>query len=615
MANLQVSGVSLMFGARSILKNVTVHLKEGSRAALCGINGSGKSTLLKVLAREPGMEPDSGEMSLSKESTLAYLPQSIAVLGGRTLLQEAERSYPANTMGTDGAGGTSVYAENATEKWSRDRDISIVLTGLGFSQADFGRNTDEFSSGWKMRIALAKTLLQKTDFLLLDEPTNYLDIEARQWLLRFLATFKGGFLLVSHDRFFLDSTINEVYDLFQGTVKRYTGNYAAYEKQRKAELDELVKRHAEQEEEIKRSEDLIRRFRYKATKAAMVQERIKKLEKMERIEIPENLKKITIRFPPPPHSGKIALTATGIGKRYGEKNVLSGLDLQLDAGERLVVAGKNGAGKSTLLRILGGKEPEYSGEIRYGTGIAAGYFSVESAENLTGEESVLQFMEQDAPLSLFPKIRDMLGAFLFRGDDVYKPLGVLSGGEKSRLALLKMLTKPLNLLLLDEPTNHLDIWTKDILLDALTAFSGTIIFVCHDRAFMENLSTKTLYLGDGKHTLYYGGYAYFLEKTGAADTPDDRGNTPSGTVPPQSSGREYREASKKQQAEDKRRKRQEDEIVAKIEALEADKSRAELELAKPEVYTSGEKTKKVQAEIRSLEAAIENAHAEWTALG
>ncbi|MDR1230142.1 MAG: ATP-binding cassette domain-containing protein, partial [Spirochaetaceae bacterium] len=468
MANLQASGVSLMFGARTILKNVTVHLKEGSRAALCGINGSGKSTLLKVLAREPGMEPDSGEMSLSRESTLAYLPQSVivsAVPGGRTLLEEAELSYPADHTGANG--GPAVYEENAAENgnatWSRDRDISIVLTGLGFSQADFGRNTGEFSSGWKMRIALAKTLLQKTDFLLLDEPTNYLDIEARQWLLRFLNTFKGGFLLVSHDRFFLDNTINEVYDLFQGAVKRYAGNYSAYEKQRKAELDELVKRHAEQEEEIKKTEDLIRRFRYKASKAAMVQERVKKLEKMERIEIPENLKKITIRFPPPPHSGKIALTATGLGKRYGEKNVLANLDMQLDAGERLVVAGKNGAGKSTLLRILGGKEPDYAGDIRYGAGVAAGYFSVESAENLAGEETVLQFMEQDAPLSLFPKIRDMLGAFLFRGDDVYKPLGVLSGGEKSRLALLKMLTKPLNLLLLDEPTNHLDIWTKDIL--------------------------------------------------------------------------------------------------------------------------------------------------------
>jgi ATP-binding cassette subfamily F protein 3 len=605
MANLQISGVSLAFGVRAILKNVTLYLKEGSRAALCGINGSGKSTLLKVLARET--EPDSGEMSLSKESTLAYLPQSIAVLGGRTLLEEAELSYPVKADGENAA-------ENGSVKWSRDKDISIVFTGLGFSPADYERNTGEFSSGWKMRIALAKALLQQTDFLLLDEPTNYLDIEARLWLLRFLNTYKGGFLLVSHDRFFLDNTINEVYDLFQGSLKRYTGNYSAYEKQRKGELDELIKRHDEQEYEIKKTEDLIRRFRYKASKAAMVQERIKKLEKMERIEIPENLKKIAITFPPPPHSGKIALTATGIGKSYGENRVLSNLDVQLDAGERLVVAGKNGAGKSTLLRILGGKEQDYLGGIRYGTGIAAGYFSVESAENLTGEETVLKFMEQDAPLSLFPKIRDMLGAFLFRGDDVYKPLDVLSGGEKSRLALLKMLTRPLNLLILDEPTNHLDIWTKDILLDALTAFSGTIIFVCHDRAFMERLSTKTLYLGKGRHMLYYGGYTYFLEKM-EGTTPDRGADEPMRAVPAQSFGREYREENKKRQAEDKRRKKREEELVARIETLEAQKKRAEAELAKPEVYSSGEKAKKVQAELQALDAAIEGAHAEWDGLG
>jgi ATP-binding cassette subfamily F protein 3 len=621
MANLQASGVSLAFGARTILKNVTVYLKEGSRAALCGINGSGKSTLLRVIAGE--LEPDSGDISLSKDSSLAYLPQSIAVTGGKTLLEEARLSYPAVTddmNSTDGGENGMKDRENAAHTaWSRDKDISIVLTGLGFSASDFGKTTDTFSSGWKMRIALAKTLLKKTDFLLLDEPTNYLDIEARQWLLKFLNNFKGGFLLVSHDRFFLDNTINEVYDLFQGGLKRYTGNYTAYEKQRKAELDELIKRHAEQQEEIKKNEDLIRRFRYKASKAAMVQERIKKLEKMERIEIPENLKKIAITFPPPPHSGKIALTANGIGKSYDEKTVLTSLDLQLDAGERLVVAGKNGAGKSTLLRILAEKETDYRGTIKYGTGIAAGYFSVESAENLTGTQTVLQFMEQDAPLSLLPRIRDMLGAFLFRGDDGYKALHVLSGGEKSRLALLKMLTKPLNLLILDEPTNHLDIWTKDILLDALTAFTGTIIFVCHDREFMEKLSTKTLYLDEGKHTLYYGGYAWFMEKTKAMEAETKAATPENGDIqrpsPVQSVGREYREESKKLKTDEKRRKRREEDLIARIEALEADKNRAETELSRPEVYSSGEKAKKIHAEIQALEAAIENANAEWEALG
>jgi ATP-binding cassette subfamily F protein 3 len=659
MANLQLSGVSLAFGARVILKNVTIHLGEGNRAALCGINGSGKSTLLKVIARE--IEPDSGERSLSKGSSLAYLPQSIAVLGDRTLLEEAQSVYPASAddreEGLGAASGTYVFGEGiegaaedgttpiktvgsgwgtgvpvnalrnttkaaANGDWSRDKDINIVLMGLGFTAADFTRRINEFSSGWKMRIALAKTLLQKADFLLLDEPTNYLDIEARQWLLKFLSAFKGGFLLVSNDRFFLDNVINEVYDLFQGSLKRYTGNYSAYEKRRKAELDELLKRHSEQEAEIKKSEDLIRRFRYKASKAAMVQERIKKLEKMGRIEIPENLKKITIAFPLPPHSGKIALTATGIGKCYGEKTVLESLDLQLDSGERLVVAGKNGAGKSTLLRILGGRESDYAGEIRYGTGIAAGYFSVESAESLTGDKTVLQFMEQDAPLPLLPKIRDMLGAFLFRGDDVYKALGVLSGGEKSRLALLKMLSRPLNLLILDEPTNHLDIWTKDILLDALTAFTGTIVFVCHDRAFMESLSTKTLYLDGGKHALYYGGYAWFMENREMPEAPGTAtlggqltpsGHTPTPyRAPAQRSG--SREEAKKLKTEEKRRKKREEELIAKIEALEAAKSQTEAALSRPDVYSSGEKAKKAYTEIRALEAAIEAAHAEWEGL-
>jgi ATP-binding cassette subfamily F protein 3 len=283
-----------------------------------------------------------------------------------------------------------------------------------------------------------------------------------------------------------------------------------------------MKRYAEQQEEIAKSEDLIRRFRYKATKAAMVQERIKKLEKMERIEIPESLKKISITFPPPPHSGRIALTLDGISKSYGSRRVLSDVELLLESAERLVVVGRNGAGKSTLLRIIAGRDRDFAGKVNYGAGIAAGYFSQDAAETMTGSEQVIDFMEAEAPTALIPRVRDMLGAFLFRGDDVHKPISVLSGGEKSRLALLRMLLKPMNLLILDEPTNHLDLQSKDILLDTLKAFTGTIIFVSHDRAFMEALSTKTLELSVAKvprgkgvqsvHRLFYGNYAYYLDR-------------------------------------------------------------------------------------------------------
>jgi ATP-binding cassette subfamily F protein 3 len=321
-----------------------------------------------------------------------------------------------------------------------------------------------------MRIALAKVLLESPDILLLDEPTNYLDIEARGWLEEWLRNFTGGYLLVSHDRYFLDVTVNEVYELFQGNLKRYAGNYSAYEKVRETELETLMNSYKAQQEEIAKAEDLIRRFRYKPTKAAMVQERIKRLEKMERIEIPESMKKITIRFPPPPHSGRIAMTLEQISKSYGERRVISNLDLLLESKEKLVVVGRNGAGKSTLLRILAGVDSDYSGSMSFGAGIAIGYFSQDAAETMTGSQSVLEFMEAEAPLELIPKVRDMLGAFLFRGDDVYKSLSVLSGGEKSRLALLKLLLKPFNLLILDEPTNHLDLSSKDILLETLKSY-------------------------------------------------------------------------------------------------------------------------------------------------
>jgi ATP-binding cassette subfamily F protein 3 len=386
----------------------------------------------------------------------------------------------------------------------------------------------------------------------------------------------------------------------------------------------LVKRYAEQQDEIAKTEALIRRFRYKASKAAFAQELIKRLDKMERIEIPETLKKINIKFPPPPPSPRVALTIEGLGKSYGSRQVLSGLDLTIDSGERLVVAGPNGAGKTTLLRVLSGSDADFLGTVKYGSGITIGYFSQDAAEAMSGGEQVLEFMEAEAPMALIPKVRDMLGAFLFRGDDVYKPVSVLSGGEKSRLALLRMLLKPMNLLILDEPTNHLDLHSKDILLDTLRQFKGTIIFVSHDRAFMEALSTKTLELCAGTDTapsrvrLFYGNYAYYLEKINGEGVSINTNavNTNGIGVNNQinKNAGEQRAQNKQRQTEIRRLERQEASALAAIEELEAEKAQWEAELSRPEVYSSGEKAKAVKQKLDECAAAIKVKTAEWEKL-
>jgi len=670
MAFVQFSKVSLAFGDRDILKDVSLHFTAGSRACLAGANGSGKSTLMKVLAGE--LPADSGDRAVQRGTRISYLPQSGIVHRGKSLRDEAETAFAhiqelidqaekiaamlQNTKDDDGAVKALLEDHHRLQEqiensgyYRRDAAISSVLAGFGFSPNDLDRDTGEFSGGWQMRIALAKALLEQPDILLLDEPTNYLDIEARTWLESWLSKFPGGCLLVSHDRYFLDVTVNEVYEIFQGNLKRYAGNYSAYEKTRQQELASLLKRYTEQQEEIAKTEALIRRFRYKATKAAFAQELIKRLEKMERIEIPENLKKINITFPPPPHSPRIALTIESLGKSYGAKKVLQGLDLTIDSGERLVVAGPNGAGKTTLLRILAGNDNDFEGSVKFGSGISAGYFSQDAAETLNGSEQVLEFMEAQAPTALIPKIRDMLGAFLFRGDDVYKPVSVLSGGEKSRLALLHMLLKPLNLLILDEPTNHLDLHSKDILLETLNQFKGTIIFVSHDRAFMEALSTKTLELspGDGASSsrarLFYGNYAYYLEKSNnseqitnnkgkgltisneqitmsneqsasankAGESNDGDGKKNNNNTNIQKSAMEHRAQNKQRQTEIRRLQRQEAELLNAINELENEKSRLEAELSLPAVYSNGEKARVVKQKLDECTAALKAKTAEW----
>ncbi len=649
MAFVQFSQVSLAFGDRDILKNVTINLQTGSKVALTGANGAGKSTLIKVLAGL--VPPDSGSRAVQKECRIAYLPQSGLTHHGCTLREEADKAFEFGyelQRRIDEIGGQLERGEGNTDAlvtqqaeliqkledsgWHRrEAAAESVLLGLGFSRSDFDRDTAEFSGGWQMRIALAKALMQGSDILLLDEPTNYLDIEARSWLEQFLQNFKGGFLLVSHDRYFLDVTINEVYELFNGDLKRYPGNFSHYEKVREVELKTLIAAYEQQQEEINKLEDFIRRFGYKATKAAQAQEYQKKLEKMERIEIPESLKKIHFSFSPAPHSGRLVFRMNGITKSYdGSHNVLDNLELTLENGERLVVAGRNGAGKSTLLRIIAGEDKDFSGETIPGAGVQIGYFSQDNAETIRGKETIIDYLEARAPLELIPKLRDMLGAFLFRGDDVYKSLDVLSGGEKSRIALLQLLLSPVNLLVLDEPTNHLDIHSKDVLLTALRDFGGTVIFVSHDRAFIEQLATRVLELKPGQFKNYPGNYEFYMEQlaknaegtvvepveTTAAGSKTSSSavvSTSSTTVSTAAAGPLSWEEQKRLDAERRKAEKEVSRLEEKITELEEKKSELENKLADPAVYSNGEKAKAVQREIEELSAQIEETTVAWEA--
>lgn len=656
MPFIQLSKISLAFGDRDILKDITLILTAGTKAALTGANGCGKSTLMKIVAGQ--IKADSGDIATEKDTSIAYLPQSGIVHKGKTLAEEAETAfaYGYDIIKAMDEVGEKMKTEKDEQKllalandyhalqtrlensgWNSKKGlIDETLRGLGFSSADFNKNTEEFSGGWQMRIALAKVLLQNADIIVLDEPTNYLDIEARSWLELWLKKFKGGFLLVSHDRYFLDQTVTETYELFKGTIKKYKGTYSDYERIRTIEVEGLIKAYEQQQEEIAKTEDFIRKFRYTESRAALVQDRIRRLEKMERIELPEHLKKIRFSFPPAPHSGKIVLQAEGISKAYsmasgpavspthsqtgGLHRVIENLDLTVEKGERLVLVGKNGAGKSTLLRILAGEDKNFTGNLKEGAGVKMGYFSQDESETITGSESIIDLLERSAPTDLVPKLYDMLAAFLFRGDDIYKSLSVLSGGEKSRLALLLLLLKPLNLLILDEPTNHLDLHSKDVLLDALKRFDGTVVFVSHDKGFIQDLATRVLELKADEEGLKpsrirnfpgtYDYYLYRIEQEEAEDKNGAVGKTYNTNPSKTSANLSYKE-QKRLRSERRKLEKEEERLLNEIEKCETEIAENEALLAEPEVYSNGEKSKAVQKKIEELRARAEELSESW----
>ncbi len=529
MRNLQLGELKLSFGEREILKDIQFNMSEKTRASLCGANGSGKSTLLKALTGI--ITPDSISLSISKGCRISYLEQGGVELGDKTIYEIAEEGYNRFTPLLEELKERESEIENARNDlksaeriseihdtlidsgyYDRKSRIETILLGLGFVNSELRRKAIEFSGGYQMRAALARILVENPDFLFLDEPTNYLDIEALTWLENYLKSFSGGLMVVSHDRDFLDNLVTEVYELFAGKLTRYTGNYSKYLIQREQEIEELKKKAERQKEEIEKTEVFIERFRYKSTKAKQVQSRVKMLEKIEMVEIPGHLKSLHFSFPPSPHSPNDVLVVENLSKSYGENCIYKDFSFLVKKGERLAITGRNGKGKSTLLRMLSQIDKDYSGTIKEGNGIIKGYFAQENESTLTEENNLIEELQTVSNTQDEPRLRNLLGCFLFSDDDVFKKVKVLSGGEKSRLALLKILIHPSNLLLLDEPTSHLDISSKDMLLEALKNYGGTVIFVSHDKHFIKNLATRILYISDEGPVFFDGDWDYFERK-------------------------------------------------------------------------------------------------------
>src|ERR1700732_5329523 len=531
------------FGSKTLFQELNWVIGEKERVGLVGGNGTGKSTLLKVLA---GMETlDEGSRSAAKETTTGYLPQDGLSLSGRSVLEEClsvfghlldiEKEMEALTHKMAELDPSSnEYAKVAdryhrietefqrSDGYSLEAQVGAVLNGLGFSREDARRAVEEFSGGWQMRVGLAKLLLKKPNLLLLDEPTNHLDLEARNWLEEYLTTYPYAFVLISHDRYFIDITVNRIVKIWNKQMHFYAGNYDQYLAGKTARKEQLESAYKTQHDRIEQLEVFINRFRYTATKAKQVQSRIKELEKMERIQIPEEEKTVHFSFPQPKPSGRIVAEFANVAKNYGEwgageHKVVEKVSFMIERGERIALVGVNGAGKSTLIKLLAGEEPLSAGEYKLGHNVEPEYFAQDQYKELDPEARILDDLGELAPVSTQTELRSLLGCFLFSGDDVFKRIGVLSGGERNRYALLKMLLHPANFLLLDEPTNHLDLRAKDVLLEALMKYTGTVVFVSHDRYFIDKPATRVFEIGEGKVEIYPGNYEdYLWRKQGRA---------------------------------------------------------------------------------------------------
>ncbi|MFL6443546.1 MAG: ABC-F family ATP-binding cassette domain-containing protein [Candidatus Sulfotelmatobacter sp.] len=649
---IQLSGAGKRFGHKLLFENVDWLITNHDHIGLVGGNGTGKSTLMKVLAGTDTF--DYGALTIAKGTSAGYLPQDGLTLSGRTVFAECmsvfddvramEQELESLTHSMAELDHTSPQYAAVADRYQRvehefqardgysiEADVGRVLMGLGFGKDDWQRLTDEFSGGWQMRLALAKLLLQKPNLLLLDEPTNHLDLEARNWLEGYLQNYPYTFLLISHDRYFLDVTVDKIAEIWNKRFWFYTGNYDKFLAQKTQRNEQLQAAYKNQRDRIEQLEVFINRFRYQATKAKQVQSRIKELEKIERIEIPPEEKTIHFKFPQPKPSGRIVAEFENVAKSYpgrngaGQKKVFRNVNYMIERGDRIALVGVNGAGKSTLIKLLAGTEQLSSGEYRLGHNVILDYFAQDQYKELAPDARILDDLGAMSPRSTETELRGLLGCFLFSEDDVFKKIGVLSGGERGRYALLRLLLHPANFLLLDEPTNHLDMRAKDVLLNALMEYTGTVVFVSHDRYFIDKLATRVFEIGGGRVEIFPGNYEdYLWRKEGGQhvaptldDVPGASRSRSDSAAPKQSetslpaNGNGSAADAPKKRLNPLKRKQMED----RVKQLEGDIGRAEDKIAQLETalqsFVSAEETQRQSQELESQKSNHSALLDEW----
>ena len=635
---ISIEGLSVEFGGNPLFDDITYVINKKDRIALVGKNGAGKSTMLKIIA---GLQqPTSGTVNIPKDMTIGYLPQQMQISDSRTVMKEAEQAFAhifelqsrIDRMNRELSNRTDYDSQDYHDLIERVTDANEQLTmigaanyqaeiektlmGLGFVREDFDRPTSEFSGGWRMRIELAKLLLQRPDVLLLDEPTNHLDIESIQWLENFLATRANAVVLVSHDRAFIDAVTTRTIEISLGRIYDYKVNYSKYVQLRAERLEQQQRAFENQQKQIQDTEAFIERFRYKATKAVQVQSRIKQLEKIDRIEVDEvDTSRLNLKFPPAPRSGDFPVIAQGVGKTYGNHVVFANADFTIRRGEKVAFVGKNGEGKSTLVKCIMG-EIDYDGTLKIGHNVKIGYFAQNQAQLLDENLTVFDTIDRVAVGDIRTKIRDILGAFMFGGEASDKKVKVLSGGEKTRLAMIRLLLEPVNLLILDEPTNHLDMKTKDILKQAIKDFNGTVIVVSHDREFLDGLVDKVYEFGNKRIKEHLGAIYDFLQRKKMETLQDleRNNNVGSKSVSNNSGDKEISETklSYEERKELQRQIKRLEKAIAdnekRVEQIEAEIQSVEEQLASPEGASDTQLYEKHGALKKALDEVMEN----WT---